>query len=78
MRTFADFMRDRIGDVDHARMLPAPNATSSAGAIVTGKDAQIMKVKRVRDWMLDFIGDAPAAASKKKGRKARFMPDDTQ
>ncbi|KAK5101843.1 hypothetical protein LTS08_004302 [Lithohypha guttulata] len=47
--------------------------------MATGKDAQILKVKRVKDWMLDFVGEAPdATTTKKKGRRVRMMPDDTQ
>lgn len=46
--------------------------------MATAKDHQILKVKRVRDWLLEFIGEAPTGGGKKKGRKARFMPDDTQ
>lgn len=47
--------------------------------MATAKDHQILKVKRVRDWLLDFIGEAPSGgAGRKKGRRARFMPDDTQ
>ena len=48
--------------------------------MATGRDAQIVKVKRVRDWMVEFVGDVPdAAATKKKSKKTRMLlPDDTQ
>ena len=39
----------------------------------TGKDQQILKVKRVRDWMVDSIGDVPA--TKKRGRKTKLSPE---
>lgn len=46
--------------------------------MATGKDQQILKVKHVRDWMVNFIGEAPSSGARKKGRRARLMPDDTQ
>ena len=30
-----------------------------------GKDPQILKVKRVRDWLADFVGEAPEMKKKK-------------
>jgi len=46
----------------------------------TGKDPQILKVKKVRDWMMEFVGDGEELATR-KGRRRRhdygFLPDDT-
>ncbi|KAK5958568.1 hypothetical protein OHC33_000411 [Knufia fluminis] len=66
--------RKKTGDEEQAGCYTVQNLR-----MATGKDPQILKVKRVRDWMVDFVGEAPGVnGGKKKGRKARFMPDDTQ
>lgn len=65
--------RKKVGDEEQMGCY-----TASTLRMTTGKDAQILKVKRVRDWMLDFIGEAPEAGTKKKGRRVKMMPDDTQ
>lgn len=65
--------RKKVGDKEPVGCYTAQNLR-----MATGKDSQIMKVKKVRDWMLDFVGDEPAGAGKKKGRRVRLMPDDTQ
>ncbi|KAK5073218.1 hypothetical protein LTR51_005860 [Lithohypha guttulata] len=66
--------RKKVGDEEQVGCYTAQNLR-----MATGKDAQILKVKRVKDWMLDFVGEAPdATTTKKKGRRVRMMPDDTQ
>lgn len=51
--------------------------------MATGRDQQILKVRKVRDWLVEFVGDA-SAKERKKGRgsafhsKDRLLPDDTQ
>lgn len=65
--------RKKVGDEEQVGCYTAQNIR-----MATGKDSQILKVKRVRDWMLDFIGEAPVAGKKKKGSRVRMMPDDTQ
>lgn len=66
--------RKKIGEEEQAGCYTVQNLR-----MATGKDQQILKVKRVRDWLLDFIGEAPSeGVTKKKGRRARMMPDDTQ
>lgn len=50
----------------------------------TDSDKQILKVKRVKDWMLNFVGDAAAERrsserSRSSGRgRRRILPPDTQ
>ncbi|KEF55158.1 uncharacterized protein A1O9_08812 [Exophiala aquamarina CBS 119918] len=55
----------------------------------TGKDPQVLKVKKVRDWMTEFVGERgspPLHAAKARRRRgldgrlgyAGFLPDDTQ
>lgn len=44
-------------------------------------DPQVKKVKAVRDWIIEFVGDADCGKPRgKKGRKlgGRMLPDDTQ
>lgn len=68
--------RKKVGDEEQVGCYTVQNLR-----MATGKDQQILKVKRVRDWMINFIGDAPTkgATGKKRGRRARMlMPDDTQ
>ena len=67
--------RRKVGDEEQAGCYTVQNLR-----MATGKDQQILKVKKVRDWMVDFVGEAPGTGItlKKKGRRARFMPDDTQ
>lgn len=68
--------RKKVGDEEQAGCYTVQNLR-----MATGKDQQVLKVKRVRDWMVNFVGEAPEAGNgggKKKGRRARFMPDDTQ
>ncbi|KAL6247133.1 hypothetical protein RBB50_005476 [Rhinocladiella similis] len=48
----------------------------------TAKDPQVLKVKRVKDWMMDFVGDRDdrprAAKGRRRGRTDYgFLPDDT-
>jgi hypothetical protein len=53
-----------------------------------GKDPQVVKVKKVRDWLSEFVGDGDGLAPTMPGRKGRrnkagkggygFLPDDTQ
>lgn len=68
--------RKKVGDEEQVGCYTAQNLR-----MATGKDQQILKVKRVRDWMVDFIGEAPdaGAGGKKRGKRARLlMPRDTQ
>jgi len=67
--------RKKVGDEEQAGCYTVQNLR-----MATGRDQQILKVKRVRDWLVDFVGEAPdaGAGGKKKGRRAKFMPDDTQ
>ncbi|KAJ9659861.1 hypothetical protein H2198_002930 [Neophaeococcomyces mojaviensis] len=66
--------RKKVDNDDQAGCYTAQNLK-----MATGRDAQIMKVKRVRDWMVEFVGDVPEAVStKRKSKKARMLPDDTQ
>ena len=46
-------------------------------------DPQIKKVKAVRDWLLEFVGEEGGGKGAKKGKKgkpggAMMLPDDTQ
>lgn len=66
--------RKKVGDEEQVGCYTVQNLR-----MATSKDQQIQKVKRVRDWMVEFIGEVPpAGAAKKKGRRARLFPDDTQ
>ena len=38
-------------------------------------DQQLLKVKRVRDWMLEFVGERPAGTSRRGGRGIAYPPD---
>jgi hypothetical protein len=49
----------------------------------TAKDPQVLKVKRVKDWMMEFVGDRDGRPTTGKGRRRGridygFLPDDTQ
>ena len=51
--------------------------------MATGKDPQVLKVKKVRDWLLEFVGEreGPPAGGKARRRGKfgyGFLPDDTQ
>lgn len=66
--------RKKVEDEEQAGCYTAQNLR-----MATGRDAQIMKVRKVRDWMADFLGEVPdSAAPKKKSKRARMFPDDTQ
>ena len=41
----------------------------------TDSDQQLLKVKRVRDWMLEFVGERPAGKSRRGGRGIAYPPD---
>ena len=59
----------------------------SASNLRTSKDVQVMKVKRVKEWMSEFVGERNGLDVPVMGRKGRrnkgyagfgFLPDDTQ
>lgn len=73
--------RKKVDDDDLSGIYSVSNLRTA-----TGKDPQVLKVKKVRDWMTEFVGDrgSPPAS---KGRRRRgldgrlgygFLPDDTQ
>lgn len=75
--------RKKVDDDDLAGIYSPSNLRTA-----TGKDPQVFKVKKVRDWMTEFVGDrddlAPSGAGgrgRRAGRARRdygFLPDDTQ
>jgi len=73
--------RKKVDDDDLSGVYSVSNLRTA-----TAKDPQVFKVKKVRDWMTEFVGDrgSPPAT---KGRRRRgldgrlgygFLPDDTQ
>lgn len=50
----------------------------------TGKDAQIIRVKKVRDWLVNFVGEVQGKGRRRLDRGVdyrgthRLLPDDTQ
>lgn len=72
--------RKKVDDDDLCGIYSVSNLRTA-----TGKDPQVLKVKKVRDWMTEFVGDRGSPAP--KGRRRRgldgrlgygFLPDDTQ
>ena len=41
-------------------------------------DPQIKKVKKVKDWLVEFVGEEGGGKSSRKGKKGKILPDDTQ
>lgn len=71
--------RKKVDDDDLAGIYNVSNLRTA-----TGKDPQILKVKKVRDWMMEFVGDREDGVTKpgrRRGRAGRheygFLPDDT-
>ncbi|KAK4947602.1 hypothetical protein LTR10_013548 [Elasticomyces elasticus] len=46
----------------------------------TAKDPQVLKVKKVRDWMMEFVGDRDRSTTRRRreGHDYGFLPEDTQ
>lgn len=66
--------RKKVGDEEQAGCYTAQNLK-----MATAKDQQILKVKRVRDWLAESMGEPSgeaAGSGKKKGKRSRFMIND--
>ncbi|KIX05330.1 uncharacterized protein Z518_06202 [Rhinocladiella mackenziei CBS 650.93] len=73
--------RKKVDDDDLGGIYSVSNLRTA-----TGKDPQILKVKKVRDWLMEFVGDRDGPGAGGKGRRRGgggrrdhgFLPDDTQ
>jgi len=75
--------RKKVDDDDLSGIYSVSNLRTA-----TGKDPQVLKVKKVRDWMTEFVGERSPPLPATKGRRRRgldgrlgyagFLPDDTQ
>ncbi|EXJ77083.1 hypothetical protein A1O3_10241 [Capronia epimyces CBS 606.96] len=70
--------RKRVDDDDLDGIYSASNLRTASS-----RDPQILKVKKVRDWLLEFVGDRDGPAKgRRRGAALRgdygFLPDDTQ
>jgi hypothetical protein len=72
--------RKKVDDDDLSGIYTASNLRTA-----TSQDPQIFKVKKVRDWMMDFVGDRDDPAAVKRRRRGAggrrdygfLLPDDT-
>ena len=65
--------RKRVNEVD-------VEGVYTVGALrqATDSDQQLLKVKRVRNWMMEFVGESKAAGSRRGSRRDVLYPADTQ
>lgn len=63
--------RKKVDDEEQISCYSAQNLR-----MATAKDTQMLKVKKVRDWMADFLGEAPVRGGRRKTRGR--LPPDTQ
>lgn len=70
--------RRKVGDTDFGGIYSAQALRNA-----TDTDKQALKVKRVKDWMLNFVGDTAERTSSERSRsggrgRRRMLPPDTQ
>ena len=75
--------RKKVDDDDLSGVYSVSNLRTAS----VGKDPQVVKVKKVRDWLSEFVGERDGLAPTMPGKKGKrnkgyvgfgFLPDDTQ